>query len=121
MGPKNSRAVQAGVSSACFLPLGLLEEDLARIASVAAILFLAACFGRAPAAAEQRSKAPLADWQPREALQKKLEAEGWTVLSIRSDDGCYKVKAINDRGERLEGKYDPASLEPQRRRHEEDD
>ncbi|WP_371745059.1 PepSY domain-containing protein [Xanthobacter sp. YC-JY1] len=55
---------------------------------------------------------PLADWQPRDALQKKLEAEGWTVVSIRSDDGCYKVRATNAQGARLRAKFDPARLEP---------
>lgn len=65
-----------------------------------------------PAAADRDCNVPLADWQPREALQKKLEAEGWTVLSIRSDDGCYKVRATNAQGARLKAKFDPARLEP---------
>lgn len=64
-----------------------------------------------PAAAEHDCNVPLADWQPREALQKKLEAEGWTVLSIRSDDGCYKVRATNPQGARMKTKFDPARLE----------
>lgn len=33
------------------------------------------------------------------------------MLSIRSDDGCYKVKATKAGGENLKAKYDPASLE----------
>ncbi|MFG1394844.1 PepSY domain-containing protein [Xanthobacter agilis] len=72
---------------------------------------LAACLAAGPAAADRDCNVPLADWQPREALQKKLEAEGWTVLSIRSDDGCYKVLATDVQGARLKAKYDPASLE----------
>lgn len=63
---------------------------------------------------------PLADWQPREALETKLAAEGWTVRSIRSDDGCYKVKATNLNGERLAAKFDPGSLELIRRKGEKD-
>ncbi len=122
MGRKNSCAIQAGFSTACFFRLSgfAKEEDLARSAWIAAILFLAAAFGPAPVVADQQCKAPLADWQPRETLQKKLEAEGWTVLSIHLDDGCYKVQATNDRGERLHAKYDPASLE-RLQRHEQDD
>ena len=81
-------------------------------ASVAARLLVLACLAASPAAAERTCSAPLADWQPREALEKKLAAEGWTVLSVRSDDGCYKVKATNARGERLKAKYDPVTLEP---------
>ncbi|MFG1248313.1 PepSY domain-containing protein [Xanthobacter flavus] len=65
-----------------------------------------------PAAAGHDCNVPLADWQPRDALQKKLEAEGWTVVSIRSDDGCYKVRATNAQGARLRAKFDPARLEP---------
>ncbi|WP_370640787.1 MULTISPECIES: PepSY domain-containing protein [Xanthobacter] len=68
--------------------------------------------GAGPAMAGPHCDVPLAQWQPRAALQKKLEAEGWTVLSIRSDDGCYKVRATNAQGRRLKAKYDPASLEP---------
>ena len=67
-------------------------------ALVAAILAFTPCLGTAPVAADEACSAPLADWQPRQALQTKLEAEGWTVLSIRSDDGCYKVRATKAGG-----------------------
>lgn len=79
------------------------------------VAILSVCLGAGPAMAGLRCNVPLADWQPREALEKKLAADGWTVRSIRSDDGCYKVKAVNSRGERLEAKYDPGSLELVRR------
>lgn len=79
-----------------------------------------ACLAATPAAADRDCNVPLADWQPREALQKKLEAEGWTVLSIRSDDGCYKVRASNSQGVRLKAKFDPARLEPIAVRHDDD-
>jgi len=90
-------------------------------ALVMAILALPPCLGAAPVAAEQACSAPLADWQPRQALQTKLEAEGWTVMSIRSDDGCYKVRATKAGGERLAAKYDPASLERVQRKQDDDD
>jgi len=90
-------------------------------ALVAAILTFTPCLGAAPVAAEQACSAPLADWQPRQALQTKLEAEGWTVLSIRSDDGCYKVRATKAGGERLDAKFDPASLERVQGKRDEDD
>lgn len=79
-----------------------------------------ACLAATPAAADRDCNVPLTDWQPREALQKKLEAEGWTVLSIRSDDGCYKVRASNAQGMRLKAKFDPARLEPIPGQHEDD-
>lgn len=90
-------------------------------ALVAATLALMACLGVAPAAAEQSCSTPLADWQPRQALQTKLEAEGWTVVSIRSDDGCYKVRATKAGGERLDAKYDPATLDRVQGKRDEDD
>ncbi|MFG1299784.1 PepSY domain-containing protein [Xanthobacter sp. V3C-3] len=82
---------------------------------------VAACLAAAPAAADRDCNVPLADWQPREALQKKLEAEGWTVLSIRSDDGCYKVRATDAQGARLKAKFDPATLERVRRKDNDED
>lgn len=62
------------------------------------------------ALADQRCNVPLANWQTREALQQKLEAEGWKVTRIKTDDGCYKVSAVNDKGDRYEAKIDPGSL-----------
>ena len=66
-----------------------------RTAAIAIICLL--CLAD-PAVAEHRCRVPLGDWQPREALQAKLEQQGWTVLSIRADDGCYKVRARNANG-----------------------
>lgn len=53
---------------------------------------------------------PLAQWQTRETLQQKVEAEGWTISRIKTDDGCYKVYASNDKGDRYTAKYDPGTL-----------
>ena len=46
----------------------------------------------------------------REALQKKVEADGWKVTRIKTDDGCYEVHATNEQGQRYEGKFDPGTL-----------
>ena len=73
-------------------------------------LFLADPAGQA--LADSYCEAPLADWQPREALQTKLESQGWRDVAIRIEDGCYLVHARDDQGERLHGKFDPATLEP---------
>lgn len=53
---------------------------------------------------------PIADWQPREALQQLLEDKGWNVKRIQVDDGCYEVKGIDRTGNRVEAKYTPVSL-----------
>lgn len=61
--------------------------------------------------AEDRCAVPLTDWQPREALKAKLEQNGWTVVKIRTDDGCYKVVAVDRSGKTVKGRFDPATLE----------
>lgn len=81
------------------------------VAAVAAVV-LSLSLSLTAAGAEGRDcEAPLTDWQPREALVRMLEAQGWTVLGVRIDDGCYKVKAVNAAGERMRGRYDPVTLE----------
>ena len=60
--------------------------------------------------ASPRCNVPMTNWQPREMLQKKVEAEGWKVTRIKTDDGCYEVHATNDQGHRYEGKFDPGTL-----------
>jgi hypothetical protein len=79
---------------------------------IPALLVAGLVLPAAGALANGHCNVPLADWQPREALQRKLEEQGWTVIAIRVDDGCYKVRAVNALGERLDGKFDPARLEP---------
>lgn len=66
--------------------------------------------GAGAALASQRCDVPLADWQPRAALEQQVEARGWRVTRIRTKDGCYRVKGTNDRGERYEGTFDPGTL-----------
>jgi hypothetical protein len=62
--------------------------------------------------ADEFCDAPLSDWQPSQALQAKLEGQGWRGVDIRVEDGCYLVHAYNDQGERLHGKFDPVTIEP---------
>jgi hypothetical protein len=73
---------------------------------------LAACVWATPVLADRFCSVPLADWQPREALLRRLEAEGLTVLGIRADDGCYKVLARTPDGDTIKRRFDPATLEP---------
>lgn len=67
--------------------------------------------GAGAVAASERCNVPMADWQPREALQKKLETEGWKISRIKTDDGCYEVKATDDKGRRVEASFDPKTFE----------
>ena len=53
---------------------------------------------------------PMADWQPREAVQKMAEGRGWTVRRIKTDDGCYEIKGRDAQGRELKAKIDPGTL-----------
>lgn len=61
--------------------------------------------------ASEKCSVPMADWQPREALETKLEAEGWDVLSIKAEDGCYEADAINAKGNKVEAFFDPQTFQ----------
>jgi hypothetical protein len=73
-----------------------------------------------PVMAGPRCSVPLAEWKPREVLEAKLQGEGWTIVRIKTDDGCYKIYASNATGRRLKAKFDPATLEIVRREHDDD-
>lgn len=74
----------------------------------------------AVALADTRCSVPMAQWQPKEALEAKLSAEGWSQTRIRVDDGCYKVRATHADGRRLKAKFDPATLEMLRKDRDDD-
>ncbi|NBB48720.1 PepSY domain-containing protein [Rhizobium sp. CRIBSB] len=73
-------------------------------------LSLAAGFSGTAFAAEKCDVA-MADWQPREALQAKLEGEGWKVRSIKTEDGCYEAYAINGEGQKVEAYFNPQTFQ----------
>ena len=78
-----------------------------RVPVVAMIAVLAA----GPVAASDLCNVPETDRQPVEALQQKLEREGWQVKKIKVDDGCYEAYAMTDTGQRVEAYFDPKTLE----------
>ena len=63
------------------------------------------------ARADEDCRAARASWQPREAAQAAAEAMGWAVRRVRSDDGCYDVYATDKAGNRIEARFDPATLQ----------
>lgn len=71
---------------------------------------LAAALTTGAAFADDDCQDPVADWQPREVLRQKLEAEGWKVNRIKVDDGCYEVKGYDQHGNKVKAEYFPASL-----------
>lgn len=73
-------------------------------------LCVAAGLGSA-AMASEKCDVPMANWQPREALMAKLQADGWQVRSIKTEDGCYEAYAINAEGKKVEAYFDPKTLD----------
>ena len=67
--------------------------------------------GMAIASDDDRCNAPMAEWQPVAVLQQKLEADGWQVRRIKTDDGCYEADAIDDKGRRVEAYFDPKTFD----------
>jgi hypothetical protein len=62
-------------------------------------------------------RVPMAQWQPREAVEQMAKARGWTVRRIRIDDGCYEMRGQDENGLAIEAKVDPASLAVIRVKH----
>lgn len=67
--------------------------------------------GAGAAFASDICSVPQAEWQPKEALQQKLEGDGWKIKKIKVDDGCYEVYGTDAAGKRMEAYYDPKSFE----------
>ena len=44
----------------------------------------------------------MADWQPRDAVQRMAEDNGWSVRRIKIDDGCYEIDGRDAEGRRIE-------------------
>ncbi len=61
-------------------------------------------------ASEYDCKVPMAQWQPRDAVERMAKAQGWTVRRLKIDDGCYQIRAIDADGREIAVKVDPGSL-----------
>lgn len=83
---------------------------------IIAAIFTVAAAGGAFASSETRCNVPMSEWQPVQALKKKLEAKGWKIRRIKTDDGCYEVYAVDASGRRVEAYFNPKSLKLVRRK-----
>lgn len=63
------------------------------------------------ASADEDCFAPMAEWQPRDAVQRLAKAKGWTVRRIKIDDGCYEIDGRDSEGRRIEVTVHPATLQ----------
>ncbi|MCB6176620.1 PepSY domain-containing protein [Rhodobacter sp. Har01] len=76
------------------------------------VLAALVALAQAPAAQahEAHCTVPMAEWQPREAVQALADQKGLTVRRIKIDDGCYEVDAVDASGQRVRLRLDPATL-----------
>lgn len=63
-------------------------------------------------AADKCNAGPKDQWQPKEALEKKLTGEGWKVSRVKVEDGCYEVYGHDDKGAKVEAFFDPKTFAP---------
>jgi hypothetical protein len=52
----------------------------------------------------------MANWQPREAVERLAETQGWTVHRIEIDDGCYEIEGRDPDGREVEVTVHPVTL-----------
>lgn len=62
------------------------------------------------AQAKSRCWVPMTQWQPRDAVARLAEQNGWTVRRIKIDDGCYEVIGTDANGRKIEVKLHPGTL-----------
>lgn len=90
--------------------------------SLAVISLVAVCAGSAGVAlAEDGCNVPVSDWKPLKDLDAFARAQGWNVIRIKTDDGCYEVRATDRQGRRFKAKVNPATLAIVRMKTEGDD
>ena len=79
------------------------------------LLLVALMLAPAAFADEDHCRVPMADWQPRPAVESVVEKLGLTVRRIKIDDGCYEVDAVDAAGQRVRLRLDPGTLAVLRR------
>lgn len=63
-----------------------------------------------PTFAKDLCSVPNAEWQTKDALKAKLEADGWKIKNIKIEDGCYEVYGTDGAGKKQEVFIDPKSF-----------
>jgi hypothetical protein len=85
------------------------------------LALVASLGGITTAMADEGCSVPMSNWQPREAVQRMAQKQGWTVRRIKIDDGCYKIDGRDASGRAVEVTVDPATLETRSLEYEHDD
>jgi hypothetical protein len=74
-------------------------------------ILLLATIGAGTASAAELCQVPETEWQPKEALEQKLQAEGWKVKKVKVDEGCYEVYGTDASGARMEVYFNPKTFD----------
>lgn len=74
------------------------------------ILAILAVLPAGAAVADDDCFVPMANWQPRGAVEALAAANGWTVRRIKIDDGCYEIDGRDSAGHAVEVKVHPGTL-----------
>ena len=64
---------------------------------------------------------PMAEWQPRDAVERLAEENGWTLRRIKIDDGCCEIEGSDAEGREIEVTVHPATLEVIELEYEDED
>tara|TARA_R110002124_G_scaffold227261_1_gene392547 strand:- start:1330 stop:1749 length:420 start_codon:yes stop_codon:yes gene_type:complete len=64
-----------------------------------------------PAFARDDCFVPMSGWQPRAAVARLAEENGWQIRRIKIEDGCYQIYGLDSSGRRVEVKVHPATLD----------
>lgn len=75
------------------------------------ILSILVAFPAGRALAEDDCFVPMAGWQPRGAVARLAEENGWTVRRIKIDDGCYEINGSDAEGRSIEVTVHPGTLQ----------
>jgi hypothetical protein len=87
-------------------------------------LTILGCLAAIPAGAalaDDDSLVPMTDWQPRQAVARLAEQNGWTVRRIETDDGCYEIDGRDREGREIEVTVHPATFQVIELEREDDD
>ena len=84
-----------------------MKNILAAIIGSTAFLFVAPAVATGLATCDSGAES---GWKSQDALKRQLTAKGWQVRRIKIDGGCYEVYAINDKGDRVEVYFHPATF-----------
>lgn len=75
------------------------------------ILAVLAILPAGAAVADDDCFVPMANWQPREAVEDLAAANDWTVRRIKIDDGCYEIDGRDSVNRAIQVKVHPGTLQ----------